>query len=130
MASVTMLFATYTFTYEAKNDLAKSSILALFLYALYDISFSFFIGTNILSWCLANIFIKRVRETYANNVKFGHFFIFSAIFFTVSNLVIYMTYGVFYWQTILYQMVLSTVSILLITYFFGKLKKAEEYYFQ
>ena len=128
IVSVLILDATYILVYEKSQNSMKVVLLTLLLYGLYDISFSFILGTHILAWCLSNIFIIKARFASGNNIKFYHFWIFSLIFFLIVSFVNFLINHIFYWQILTYQSILSFASSFLIVYFFNKTDDMKDYY--
>ena len=128
IVSVLILDIMYVFVYEKSQNSMKVVLSSLLLYGLYDISFSFILGTHMLAWCLSNIFILKARFASGNNIKFYHFWIFSLIFFLIVCLVNYFVNHIFYWQILTSQSILSLASSFLIVYFFNKSDDMKDYY--
>ena len=107
LASVIFLFAVYINCYEINKRSIKTVIFASFLYLLYDISFSFFIGTNIVAFNCIDVLISRIQKYIRNNMTVFHFIFISTCFFLISNIINYISNDIFTMQLLLVQIILS-----------------------
>ncbi len=120
MASVVMFFMMYIVNYCGKKQNIITFIASLFLYALYDVSFSFVLGNNVIAWCVADIIIFNFKNDYCFYIKTRHYMIMSLVFFVTLNLICFVVRNVFIFEIFIYQILFSFLGTLILTFFEGR----------
>ena len=79
----------HIFSNELKIKSIKHLIIAIFYLFMLDLSFSFAIGSNILSFLLASLFFYRIKHIYQDGIKIIHYIEYTMLFFTFENIINY-----------------------------------------
>jgi hypothetical protein len=118
VASVIVFFIVYILNYHSfKKQSIMMFLASILIYLIYDISFFFVIGNNVIAWCIADMFIFRIKNNYLYAIKKYHVIMFSLLFFTISNMINFVMKNIFIWQIFAYQILLSSLIVLMIFFF-------------